>query len=48
MTPRKTPRKSPPAATGTGGDDKSGALPRGDAAAKPAKPPRKRRPRFVL
>ena len=48
MTARKAPRKFPPVAAGTAGDDKSGAAPRGDATAKPAKPPRKRRPRFVL
>jgi len=48
MSPPKSSRKSPSPPAGAGVDEKSSALPRGDGAAKPAKPPRKRRPRFVL
>jgi len=48
MTPRKTPHKLPPTTAGAGAGDKSDSAPRGGATAKPAKPPRKRRPRFVL
>jgi hypothetical protein len=44
----KPQRKSPLPPTGIYADDKSPAAARGDVAPKPAKPPRKRRPRFVL
>jgi len=44
----KPQRKSPLPQTEICADDKSLTAPRGDAAPKPAKPPRKRRPRFVL
>ena len=50
MTTPKASRKSPPSAAKTCADGKSPAVPSGAAAptSKVQKPPRKRRPRFVL
>ncbi len=48
MTAAKAARKAPSPPAGLRVEEKTSAPPLGDETPKPAKPPRKRRPRFVL